>query len=307
MDRRIKIRHISAFVEIVRQRSLKRAADQLHLTQPAISRTLAELEEIAGAQLLNRGRAGVSLTAQGEYFYSFAQKSLAALEQGFAGVDAAGGEEPTEIRVGALPSVATRLMPEVAAQITAFTPIRLTIADGSHEHLIAQLRSGLLDVVVGRLGAPESMRGVSFTQLYLEDVAVVVRPGHPIIADPDIRRIAEWLVIFPPPWTAIRPYVERLLIAEGVPKPRRRIETVSGAFGRVYARSCDAIWFISAGVVATEIAEGRLVRLPIATSGTEGPVGLMIRAGEPETPEQQAFRLAVDRALATLGDAIQGR
>ncbi len=299
MDRRIKIRHIAAFVEIVRQRSLKRAADQLNLTQPAISRTLSELEEISGATLLNRGRAGVTLTARGEYFHSFAQKSLAALEQGFSGLDAAGGGEAAEIRVGALPSVAARLMPAVAVDLMALTPIRLVIADGSHEHLVAQLRAGLLDLVIGRLGAPESMLGLSFTQLYLEDVAVVVRPGHPLIANPDIRRIGDWPVIYPPPWAAIRPFVERLLIAEGVPKPTCRLETVSGAFGRVHTRSSDAVWFISAGVVDAEIREGRLVRLPIATSGTEGPVGLMTRVGEAETPERQVFRLAVDRVLAS--------
>ena len=300
MDRRIKIRHISAFVEIVRQRSLKRAADQLHLTQPAISRTLAELEEIAGKQLLLRGRAGVSLTPEGEYFLGFAQQSLVALERGFSGVAAAGGEDATEIRVGVLPSVATRLMPEVAAEMVGLDRDRLTIADGSHEHLTTQLRSGQLDMVLGRLGAPETMRGLSFTQLYLEDVAVVVRPGHPLLEEPDLRRITEWQVLYPPPWAAIRPFVERLLIAEGIPRPAWRIETVSGAFGRVYARQCDAVWFISAGVVASDIAEGRLARLPIATGGTEGPVGLMTRAGEAETPEQQLLRRAVDRALETL-------
>ncbi len=65
MDRRIKIRHLQAFVEIVRQSSFKRAADRLFLTQPAISRTLAELEEIVGADLLTRNRGGVALTPQG--------------------------------------------------------------------------------------------------------------------------------------------------------------------------------------------------------------------------------------------------
>ena len=59
MDRRIKLRHLEAFVEITKLRSLKRAAERLHLTQPAISRTLAELEQILGTKLLTRGRGGV--------------------------------------------------------------------------------------------------------------------------------------------------------------------------------------------------------------------------------------------------------
>ncbi|WP_297768897.1 pca operon transcription factor PcaQ [uncultured Roseovarius sp.] len=302
MDRRIKIRHLQALTEIVRQGSMKRAAERLFLTQPAISRTLSELEEIVGAELLRRGRGGVSLTAQGEFFHGYAQSSLSALEQGLAGIGEAGREGAMQLRVGALPSVAARLMPEAVTQLTSLAPeLRLTIADGSHGQLTGMLRAGDLDLVIGRLGAPETMRGLSFTQLYLEEVAVVVRPGHPILADPDLRRIVEWPVIYPAPWAAIRPFVERLLIAEGVPMPARRIETVSGAFGRAYMPGSDAIWFISAGVVAREVEQGQLVRLPVATGLTEGPVGLMIRTDEAETLAVQFFVQAVGRAVARLG------
>jgi LysR family pca operon transcriptional activator len=91
-----------------------------------------------------------------------------------------------------------------------------------------------------------------------------------------------------------------LLVDAGVPLPRRRIETVSGDFGRARTHNSDDIWFISAGVVALEVAEGRLVRLPIDTSSTEGPVGLMVRAGSLETTEQRLFVQALRRAVHAL-------
>ncbi|MDP5305978.1 pca operon transcription factor PcaQ [Paracoccus spongiarum] len=301
MDRRIKIRHLQALTEIIRQGSLKRAAERLYLTQPAISRTLAELEEIVGAELLNRGRGGVTLTAQGEFFHRYAQASLSALEQGLAGIDEAGRAGALQLRLGALPSVAARLMPEVATEIAAEAPqLRLVIVDGPHGYLTGQLRGGALDMVIGRLGAPDTMRGLRFTQLYLEQVAVVVRPGHPILADPDLRRIGDWPVIYPSPGSAIRPFVERLLIAEGIAPPQQRIETVSGAFGRALVPDSDAVWFISAGVVAREVAAGRLVRLPVATGLTEGPVGMMTRADSTDGPAQQLFMQAVGRVLDRL-------
>ncbi|MDP2086329.1 MAG: pca operon transcription factor PcaQ [Gemmobacter sp.] len=301
MDRRIKLRHIQAFVEIVRQRSLKKAAERLFLTQPAMSRTLAELEDIAGAALLTRGRAGVVLTAQGELLFRFAQSSLADLERGLAGV-AQADTAPQRLALGVLPSVATRLMPGVAAELAGLAPaLRLTIADGPHDQMTAQLRGGHLDAVIGRMGAPDTMKGLAFTQLYIESVAIVVRPGHPILADPDLHRIADWPVLWPPPWAAIRPLVDRLLIAQGIPEPQNRIETVSGAFGRVHVRHSDAVWFISEGVVALDLAEGRLTRLPVSTALTEGPVGLMTRAGDRATPETSLLALAIDRALVRLG------
>ncbi|SHM52738.1 LysR family transcriptional regulator, pca operon transcriptional activator [Paracoccus solventivorans] len=298
MDRRIRLRHIQAFAEIVRQGSLKRAAEVLYLTQPAISRTIAELEEIVGARLLSRSRRGVSLTPQGEFFHGHALNALGALTQGLAGIG--GQADPgLALLVGALPSVSARLMPDVVAELQRVAPhLRLSIADGGHGHLTTLLRAGDLDVVIGRLGAPETMQGLSFTQLYLEDVAVVVRPGHPILDDPDLRRIAEFPVLYPPRTAAIHPLVERLLLSRGIAPPPRRIETVSGAFGRVHVRQSDAVWFISAGVVAREIADGRLVRLPLDTELTKGPVGLMTRASQPETSAQLLFRQAVMRVVA---------
>ena len=301
MDRRIKLRHLEAFVEIAKARSLKRAAERLHLTQPAISRTLAELEQILGTKLLTRGRGGAQLTAQGEVLFDFAQAGLGALERGLDSV--AGPRQSLQrLRLGALPSVAARLMPELVTVLDGTAPdLLLTIADGSHDHLTGLLRAGALDMVLGRLGAPDTMRGLSFAQLYLEEVVFVTRPGHPILDAPSLDRLDDFTVIFPPPWAAIRPFVERLLIAQGLPIPARRIETVSGAFGRVHTARSDAVWVISAGVVANEIADGRLVRLPFSALGTEGPVGLMRRATDRETPEMRLLARAADAAVARLG------
>ncbi|MFC0202013.1 pca operon transcription factor PcaQ [Paracoccus rhizosphaerae] len=306
MDRRIKIRHLQAFIEITRQRSLKRAAERLALTQPAISRTLSELEDILGASLLTRDRSGVAVTAQGDFFLVHAQASLSALEQGLSGLKDAGHRKVMALKVGALPSVAARLMPQVARELSVLAPdLHLTVADGSHAALTEQLRDGLLDLVIGRLGDPQTMRGLSFTQLYLEEVAVVVRPGHPILTDPDLRRIVDWTVLYPDPSAAIRPIVERFLIAEGIALPPNRIETVSGAFGRAFTAQSDAIWLISAGVVEGEVQAGRLVRLPVATRITEGPVGLMACAsadpsGDPDAA-RHLFAAAVNRAVSSLG------
>lgn len=301
IDRRIKFRHVQCFVEIARARSLKKAADRLFLTQPAISKTLKELEDILGAQLLTRSRAGVGLTRQGEVFLHFAEMSVGALQQGIDGVGQAVDGGRQVLTVGALPSVAAWLMPVVTREFAEVAPdVVLRIIDGQHGYLVDRLRQGALDLVIGRLGAPETMAQVSFTQLYNEVVEFVVRPDHPILDDPQIERINEFPVVFPSPGSAILPLVQRFLIAHGIGEPAHKIETVSGAFGRVYVRQSDAVWIISGGVVANEIAEGRLVRLPIDTSITRGPVGLMTRADADPQPAERMFRLAVNRALAAL-------
>jgi len=131
----------------------------------------------------------------------------AALTHALAGSGAEG--EALILRIGALPSVAVRLMPDVVANLQASAPhLRPVILARAHGHLTALLRSGDLDVVIGRLGTPETMQGLSFIQLYLEDVAIVVRPGHPIRSDPDLRRVVDYPVIYPTEAATIRPFVE---------------------------------------------------------------------------------------------------
>ena len=302
IDRRIKFRHIQCFAEIVRHNSLKSAAQHLHLTQPAISKTLKELEEVVGSDLLVRNRGGVSLTKQGEVFLHFAQMSLAALQQGLNGVaqmDAAGR---VSLSVGALPSVAARLMPEVVQAFSDLAPdVTLHIHDGPHGYLIEELRRGQLNVVIGRMGAPDVMRGIAFTQLYDEHVEFVVRRGHPLLAQPDIHRLGDWPVIFPPEASAIRPLVERALVAQGVGEIGRKVESVSGAFGRNHALSHDAVWIISHGVVAKELESGALVRLPFDTSLTKGPVGLMARSDGQLSAAESLFRRVLTEVAERIG------
>ncbi|SNR24471.1 pca operon transcription factor PcaQ [Puniceibacterium sediminis] len=303
IDRRIKFRHIECFAAIHRQGSLKRACAVLNLTQPALSKTLKELEEILGVTLMSRDRGGVRLTPEGRVFLEFAEMSLAALRRGVDGVTSLRESGGAVLRVGALPSVAARLLPQAVARFRAQAPdVVLDLQDGAHGHLTEQLRSGSVDLVIGRLGAPETMTGLSFTQLYLERVVFVVRPGHPLLERGalDLTAIADWPVIHPPADAAIRPLVDRTLIAQGVPPLRDRIETVSGAFGRNYVRQSDAIWIISEGVVAQDMTDGRLSALPLDTGLTAGPVGLMIRPDDPPSPARQIFVTALEQAAATI-------
>lgn len=294
MDRRIKFRHIQSFVEIAKFQSLKQAAEKLFLTQPAISKTLKELEEIVGAPLMVRNRAGVALTPQGEVFLHFAQMSLVSLQQGFDGIKQVGRDGEERLFVGSLPSVAASLLPKTVADFSRLAPSAvLHTVEGPHGFLIEKLRNGDLDLVLGRLGEPDTMQGLTFTQIYTEQIAIVVRAGHPLADAQDLSLINNYQVLFPPSGSVIRPLVEKLFIAHGVGAISNRIETVSGAFGRVYTRMTDAVWIISSGVVSNETADGALVCLPVDTSITRGPVGVMARPDLVESTALQVFRTAI--------------
>jgi LysR family pca operon transcriptional activator len=280
IDSRIKFRHLQTFVEVARQKSVKKTAAILHVSQPAVTKTIRELEEILGVAVFERDGRGIRITRTGEVFLKHAGAALTALRQGFDSVSQALSGDAVPMRIGALPTVSTHIMPKAMRLfLTAGTGARIKIVTGENAVLLEQLRVGDLDLVVGRLAAPEKMTGFSFEHLYSEKVVFCVRAGHPLlVAGAVFAEIDAYPVLMPTRGSIIRPFVESFLIANGIAGLPNQIETVSDAFGRAFVRESDAIWIISEGVVASDIVEGKLAALPIDTSGTKGPVGLTTRA-----------------------------
>ncbi|MEN5299371.1 pca operon transcription factor PcaQ [Brucella sp. TWI559] len=277
---RIKLRHLHTLIEVARQKGVMKASEVLHVSQPAVTKTIRELEEILGVPVIERDGRSIRITRYGEVFLRHAGTALSALRQGLDSVSQELHGSGPPLRIGALPTVSTRIMPNaINLFLTEKIGSPIKIVTGENAVLLEQLRVGDLDLVVGRLAAPDKMTGFSFEHLYSEKVLFLVRAGHPLTSGKRslFDCLADYPVLMPTQNSIIRPFVDRLLIVNGIGPLPMQIDTVSDAFGRAFVRESDAIWIISEGVVATDIAEGRLVPLPIDTSETTGPVGLTIR------------------------------
>lgn len=277
MDQRIKFRHLQTFLEVARQRSVGKAADALAITQPAVTRTMRELEDILGVSLLEKDGRGIRVSHFGEVFLKHAGESLAAVQRGMDSLAQALKSEGPPVRIGTLPTASATIMPDAVAEFLAIgTGSQVTIVSGENRVLLNSLRLGELDLVVGRLAAPEYMTGLSFEPLYSEEVAIIVSPNHPLLARRNftLGALANYTVLMPTKNSVIRPFVDRLLLTNGIPDLPNTVETVSDSFGRAFVTRHDAIWFISRGVVADELQSGRLAELEIDMGETRGAVGL---------------------------------
>lgn len=304
VESRIKFRHLSTFLEVARQRSVGKAADVLHVSQPAVTKTIRELEEALDVKLFEKDGRGIRITRYGDVFLRHAGASVAAIQQGIDSVSRAHTNSGPPLRIGALPTVSARIMPTaIQLFIAEKTGSPVKIVTGENLVLLEQLRVGVLDLVVGRLAAPEQMTGLQFEHLYSEQVVFAVQPEHPLLRAKsfDFARVRDFTILMPTRGSIIRPFAERFLLSHGIAELPVEIETVSDSFGRALLRQSDAIWIISEGVVAGDLADGSLARLPIDTSETRGSVGLTTRTDVPGSPAVEIVGRTIKETVKEMG------
>lgn len=278
-SQRIRLRHLHTFVAIAQQGTLGRAAETLNLSQPALSKTLNELEQLTGTRLFDRGRLGAQLTLVGEQFLTHAVKVLDALNT--AGQALYHKEENNNdvVRVGALPTAALGILPLAIGQFhQQQKDITLQVATMNNPMMLAGLKSGELDLGIGRMADPELMGGLHYELLFLESLKLVVRPNHPLLHETiTLSRVIEWPVVVAPKGTAPRQHTEALLQSQGCSIPAGCIETLSASLSRQLTVDYDYIWFVPSGAVKDDLRRGALTALPVPLYGAGEPIGIITR------------------------------
>lgn len=286
----ITLRHVRVFLEIVGQRSLRRAAASLHITESAVSKSLRELEDELNATLLIRNRKGLALTPAGEDFHLHATQGMAGIARA---VEAAQGRSMARsvLRVGALPTAAASIVPHaVHRMLERYPDIGVDVTSGAFEYLVGKLRLGELDLLVGRMITRDTV-GLAFERLYEEDVLAVVRSGHPLTQAEvvNIQALASFDVIAPPANSQVRAMVDDFLFASQARPTLRFIESHSETFSRAYVCQHDAVWFVPAGVVEVDLRMKVLSALPIRSPLLRAPIGITTMAAAAGSVSADAF------------------
>jgi DNA-binding transcriptional LysR family regulator len=157
--------------------SVTRAAEQLLMTQPAVSHAIRSLERELGVSLLVRRSDGVSLTAVGGAVAERANIILAQVESLRADVAAVADQQSSTLRIGVLPSANARLMPPLlGAYATALPDVRVTVLEGSDPEVLDWLRTGAVDVAV----VAEPGEDLLASPLAVDELLAVVPVDHPL-------------------------------------------------------------------------------------------------------------------------------
>lgn len=196
----MELRHLRYFVAVAEQENVSRAALRLHVSQPALSRQIRDLEDELGFLLFQRSAKSVRLTEAGRQFLAEARAVLLRAEEAVTAARAVATGRRGELLVGYAPVPTVRLLPPALRAFQAEAPgVRVRLRDLSTEEMLAGLRKGTLPVAFLVRPTRAMLRGLRFEPLAQDVLRLAVPPGHRFArlrSVPLARLAAEPLVVY---------------------------------------------------------------------------------------------------------------
>jgi DNA-binding transcriptional LysR family regulator len=176
----MELRHLRYFVEVARQESVTKAAAQLHVSQPALSRQIRDLEEELGVGLFEHHARSVKLTAAGHVFYEEAQMALQRVHEAVETVKRFAGAQTGELQVGYAPSLSMEILPQALRRFQMKCPnVKMQLQDLTTEEMIVQLRSGTLHAaLLVRPAAGSLASGLEYREIVRHRPCVAMSVTH---------------------------------------------------------------------------------------------------------------------------------
>lgn len=262
----LSIRHMRLLVALDDHRSVVKAATYLNLTQPAISKALAGIEEGVGAPLFRRGRNGLIPTEAGTCLIKHARRVLLRIEVAERELDEILVSGYSHVSIGTLPTSAVYLIPRFIARLEAQSArTTVSLREGTMDALLPALKTGAIDLAVGLLAGP---LGPEFaTEVLLEDpVVAAVRKGHPLAGQAHVEweQLEGYPLVLPNPTTLARGAIEALFLNRRIAVARNRVDSVSTMANVGILQVTDSIGFLSRSLVEHFRSLGVLEILPLA-------------------------------------------
>jgi DNA-binding transcriptional LysR family regulator len=300
---RLRLAQIELVCVLSETRSLRMASERLHVSAPALSKSLREVERLAGAALFTRSAQGLAVTPAGEAFARHAHGIL----QRVAGLRESGREGATRprramLRLGTAPFVAWKLIPPALAALAkrGFTP-GIQLVEGRIVPLAEQLVHGELDAIL-TLFTPEALEvfeagALVLEQIRMEKLLVVTGPQDRSAARRTTwARLASRDWILPPATYSARIQVQRAFLEAGLVPPVPVVESINIPAMLALARQGLGVTPAFASTVRDDLDAGNLRRLRMAEELPGIPIGLAYRKSMGDLAAIHALRDSLRQA-----------
>ncbi len=183
------IKHLRAFLSVARQRSFTRAATELHLSQPSLTMTIRQLEDIAGSTLFDRTTRNVIMTPEGQELFPIAERIVGDFDNAIQNVKMAGESRNSHIRIALVHSMATKVLPRVLRSFLSLHPARVQFREGNSTDVRQWVRRNAVDL--GFSSKDEEETDLEFQPLFRDQLGLVARFDHPLLKQGNTLQWAE--------------------------------------------------------------------------------------------------------------------
>jgi len=296
------LKQLRAFLTVAETGNVTRAADMLHLVQPAVSRQIRLLEEDIGTPLFERERHGMALTEAGQSLVGYARRALMELDR--ARMELSGrnaGSMSGLVTLGLLPSTVDVLSSAlVSALASAYPEIRVRIAVGYAGTLMQWLASGEVDAAL--LYGAERSSDIQTTPLIEEALWVIgpsesrLQPQHPV----GLTELAQYRMVLPSAPHGIRTLVEHACALAKVTL-QLSAETNALSVQRSLVLGGHGLTILPPIAVAEDLQAGKLCGAPLADPGISRTIVLALPV---QRPTARHVRCAIDVLVQQARQAI---
>lgn len=298
---RLKLKQLRLLIAVARHGSILHAARELNLSQPAATKMIKDLEADFEVRLFDRNNRGVVPTVFGASLIQHGKLVFAQIAHAAQELDDLAEGTAGRVVIGTLLAASARVLPLAIERVLADRPdLAIKVVEGTNEVLMPALRTGELDMVVGRLPTHRHRSDLDQITLYDERIVAVARRGHPMAGRSALTHaeLGGFRWILPPQETTLRRQLDQHFAAHADAAPRRVVESVSYLTNRALLLSSDMIAVLPGHVVAGDIASGAFTELTWTVPVGSGPVGISFRRGGGLSPAARAV-LAALQEVAT--------
>lgn len=297
----MKMHHLRDLLAVAEKGSINAAAKYLGVSQPALSRSVRELEKEMGAPLLERQATGAALTPMGNLFVRRASTAMNELRRARDEIQQMQGSVHGTV-VACVSSMAhlTLLQEALGTFVRRYPNVVLRVIEGVFPTIDARIRSGQVDFYVGP--APESgtAPGLQLEVLFATRRVVLARKGHPLASARSLAQLTEasWVT------TSVTSQAERefagVFSGRGLEVPKLALQTESALSWITAILSTDMLVMVPEQWLGSPLTKDLTVPIPIEETLAGAPMSLVRRSSVPSTPASEYLCDLLRRAASRL-------
>lgn len=292
----MRLRHHEILVALHDLGNLRKAAEQLAISQPAVTKALQEIESQMGATLFERHSKGVVPTLAGEAVVQHARLAVSESRRLQETLDGLQAGHLGRVRVGSIMAPVPQMLARAIAAVKRQHPqMDISVTVDTSDMLIGQLEKGILDVVIGRLTERVERGSFGFELLGDESLSVVAGYEHPLakVRQTTLKALMGYGWILQPRGSPMRELLELAFAESGLASPESIVETSAVLMTTTLVQHTDMLAVVPTSVANHYAGKRLLSILPVRLPRKLDPFGLITRRRESLSAAAGAFIKAV--------------